>query len=65
MQKLRAEVALQKDYSAELRKALLETREWVEQLHEELDVSQAMIWKLKRNTRPAVQGESMPGTYAM
>ena len=48
MQKLKAEVALQKEHAAELKKALLETREWVEQLHEELDVSQSMIVQLRR-----------------
>jgi len=51
VQKLQAEAALLKDYASELRKALLETRDWVEQLHEELDASQAMIWKLRRQSR--------------
>lgn len=55
VQKLQAEAALHKDYASELRKALLETREWVEQLHEELDVSQAMIWKLRRQVRQNAQ----------
>ena len=46
--KLLADQALQKDYSTELNKALLETREWVEQLLEEVDTSQALVLKLKK-----------------
>lgn len=48
VQKLRAEVALQKEYSSELKKALGETREWVEHLSEELDTSQALVLSLRR-----------------
>ena len=48
VQKLQSEAVLQKEYAAELAKALAETREWVEQLHEELDVSQAAILQLRR-----------------
>merc|ERR1712032_918672 len=48
IQKLRAEAAMHKDYAQELRKSLGETREWVEQLSEELDVSQALIFSLRR-----------------
>ena len=48
VQKLRADAALQKDYSNELKKALGETREWVEHLSEELDTSQALVLQLKR-----------------
>ena len=49
--KLQAQAALHKDYAAELRKALGETREWVEQLHEEIDVAQAQIFTLKAAAR--------------
>ena len=48
VQKLRADAALQKEYEAELRKALAETREWVEHLTEELDTSQALVLSLRR-----------------
>ena len=48
VQKLQSEAVLQKEYAAELAKSLAETREWVEQLHEELDVSQAAILQLRR-----------------
>ena len=48
MQKLRADAALQKEYEAEQKKALAETREWVEQLTEELDTSQALVMSLRR-----------------
>lgn len=48
MQKLRGDAALQSDYSAELKKALAETREWVEHLTEELDTSQALGLSLRR-----------------
>ena len=48
MQKLKADAALQKEYASELRKALAETREWVEHLTEELDTSQSIILSLKR-----------------
>ena len=48
MQKLRADAALQKEYEAELKKALAETREWVENLTEELDTSQALVLSLRR-----------------
>ena len=50
VQKLRADAALQKEYEAELRKALAETREWVEHLTEELDTSQALVLSLRRET---------------
>ena len=53
VQQLQAEAALQKDYAAELQKSLVETRDWVEQLHEELDVSQAMILQLRREKAQA------------
>ena len=46
MQKLQSEAVLQKDHAAELCKTLGETREWVEQLHEELDVSQVAMLPL-------------------
>uniref|UniRef100_A0A7S0PXZ7 Uncharacterized protein n=1 Tax=Coccolithus braarudii TaxID=221442 RepID=A0A7S0PXZ7_9EUKA len=48
IQKLRGEAALHKDYSQELRKSLCETREWVEQLLEELEVAQSVIFSLRR-----------------
>ena len=48
MHKLRADAALQKEYEAELKKALAETREWVENLTEELDTSQALVLSLRR-----------------
>jgi len=51
VQQLRARAALEAEHAAELRKALAETREWVEQLHEELDVAQAQILALKADAR--------------
>ena len=48
VQKLRADAALQKEYAGELKKALGETREWVEHLTEELDTSQALALSLRR-----------------
>ena len=48
VQKLRADAALQKQYSGELKKALAETREWAEQLMDELDTSQALALSLRR-----------------
>ena len=48
VQKLRADAALQKEYEGELKKALSETREWVEHLTEELDTSQALVLTLRR-----------------
>lgn len=48
MQKLKADAALQKEYATELKKALGETREWVEQLGDELDTSQALVLHLRR-----------------
>ena len=48
MQKLRADAALQKEYEADLKKALSETRDWVEHLTEELDTSQALALNLRR-----------------
>ena len=40
VQKLLADAALQKEYAREQKKALVETREWVEHLTDELDTSQ-------------------------
>ena len=48
MQKLRADAALQKEYEGELKRALSETREWVEHLTTELDTSQALVLALRR-----------------
>ena len=53
VQKLRADAALQKEYAGELRKALDETREWVEHLTEELDTSQALVLSLRRELKQA------------
>ena len=60
VQKLRADAALQKEYEAELKKSLSETREWVEQLTEELDTSQALVLSLRRelNALKAKHAES-------
>lgn len=48
VQKLRADAALHKEYAGELRKALDETREWVEHLTEELDTSQGLVLSMRR-----------------
>ena len=48
MQKLRTEAAVHKEHAKELKKALDETREWVEHLTEELDTSQALVLSLRR-----------------
>ena len=48
VQKLRADAALQKEYESELKRALNETREWVEHLTEELDTSQALVLAQRR-----------------
>ena len=42
VQKLLADAALQKEYAREQKRALVETREWVEHLTDELDTSQ--VW---------------------
>jgi hypothetical protein len=48
VQKLHADAALQKEYAVELKKALTETRGWVEHMSEELDTSQALVLSLRR-----------------
>ena len=48
VQKLRADAALQKEYEGELKRALGETREWVEHLTEELDTSQELVLAQRR-----------------
>ena len=55
-QKLRADASLHKEYAQELRKALGETREWVEHLTDELDTSQALVLSLRRELAAAKQG---------
>ena len=58
MQKLRAEAAMHKEHAQEVHRALLETREWVEQLSEELDVAQGLIFSLRREAaKSAVKSE--------
>ncbi len=48
MQKLKADMLLQKSYEAELHKCLKETREFVEYLGDELDTSQAIVFSQRR-----------------
>lgn len=61
MQKLKADAALQKEHAGELRKALAETREWVEHLTEELDTSQAIVLSLRRELSAAKAGAKAEG----
>ena len=51
VQKLRADVALQKQCESELRKALAETREWVGHLTEELETSQDLVLQLRHERK--------------
>jgi hypothetical protein len=60
VQKLRADAALQKEYAGELRKALQETREWVEHLMDELETSQALALSLRRELREAQKVKAKP-----
>lgn len=53
VQKLKADCALEKEHSQELRKALDERGEWVEQLMEELDTSQALVLSLQKELEAA------------
>jgi hypothetical protein len=48
VQKLRADLALQRQYASELQGALAETREWVEMFSDELDTSQAIVLSQRR-----------------
>ena len=45
---MRQRKLLHKEHAKELKKALDETREWVEHLTEELDTSQALVLSLRR-----------------
>ena len=47
---------MQKHYAQELRKSLGESREWVEQLLEELETAQGLIFALRRDLSRAKGG---------
>jgi len=68
VQELRAGMLLQNDYMREVRKALVETRDWVGMLSGELDTSQALVLlqrrQLKNTKRQSLGGGGGQGEPA-
>ena len=58
VEKLRIENSMHKEFVNELQNQLGETREWVEQLLEELEVSQSLIFSLRRELSERKRGRS-------